>query len=113
MKKLFYPLFILLCAAGSAHSLPSSHGINKTAPFVINEANGIGLPNISTVIGTAVDIHKYINKGYTLIAEHNDLAEAMEYARILALTGEDILILSTGMGNELTSCALVRKRPTF
>ena len=41
MKKLFYPLFILLCAAGSAHSLPSSHGINKTAPFVINEANGL------------------------------------------------------------------------
>ena len=113
MKKLFYPLSFLLCAVGSAHALPSSHGINKTAPFVINEANGIGLPNISTVIGTAADIHKYINKGYAFIAEYTDFAEAMEYARILALTGEDIIILSTGMGNEVTSNVLVRKRPTF
>ena len=112
MKKLFYPLSFLLCAVGSAHALPSSHGINKTAPFVINEANGIGLPNISKVIGAAADIHKYINKGYAFIAEYNDFAEAIEYAKVLSLTGEDIIIHSTG-SDDPPYCILVRKRPTI
>ncbi len=112
MKKLFYPLSFLICAAGSAHSLPSSHGINETSHCVNKEVKGAGLPNISKVIGTAADIHKYMNTGYTFIAEYNDLAEAIAYVKLLALTGEDIIIHSTG-SDDPPYCILVRKRPTI